>query len=136
MEKVEGYLADDGTFFQTAEDAELYEARAELIKQLGRHGVDSHRAIEFMIMLQSQIKRFFDAKDADTRSAAILAQLRDGSFSLGRDDPEPIESTPAPILEQSSGSGEPMPHVGDSILSEEISNDRAIARSRSRERDA
>jgi hypothetical protein len=122
MRSVSGFLADDGVFFDTKEDAELYEALHALEFSVKSIGADPAK---FMIVIegcQEQLRRYLDAKDSYEKSETI------GPATFGVPNTEPDLNNAndggtegdARILEQPSDKCEYVPDVRGGVGAEDV----------------
>jgi hypothetical protein len=64
MRPAKGFLADDGTFFDTADQAELYDALAALTFHVTQAGADPKKALIIIDACAEHVRRYLDAKEA------------------------------------------------------------------------
>jgi hypothetical protein len=124
MQRVAGYLADDGTFFVSKFEAMRHDALVAMQKWCESHDVDANRLIPIIEALADPIVEFVNASNeiklaAQHENQAGLAQSYShnaGDTDIGEypaNDGE-AESESQTILEQPSRGREPMPNVGSS----------------------
>jgi len=131
---VKGFLADDGTFFDSQEDVDLYDALHALRFHVTQIGANPEK---FLIVLDGcarQVKDYLDAKEAynkaESRDNGTNADPANGttiSTPLGVDHTKffrPEED--ASIQQQSIDGTEHVPDMGSSISAETVPNDSKI----------
>lgn len=64
VNRVEGYMASDGTFHLTEAEAELHEATHELSDLLTHHRISAERFIEVARVTHTELMRFLNAYEA------------------------------------------------------------------------
>lgn len=122
MKSVSGFLADDGVFFDTEADAELYEALHALEFSVRNIGADP---VKFMIVVegcQEQLRRYLDAKSNYEKSEARQPAAPD---SVNHPDDGRTEAA-APVLEQPTDEHQHMPDVRGSVGTEAVRDDSTV----------
>lgn len=137
MRRAQGFLTDDATFFDTAEDAEEYEARQALSKWLADNDIDVEKFFDILNNCPLLIRRYVHARDAQPAqdnliSPDSIAQTEASPPSLSRaDDPGP-EEEPSTLLVQPPRSDELVPDMGSSVEPEKVLNKCKVYGPRSR----
>lgn len=70
MRAAKGYVTADGTFYETANEAELHEAHADLTKAAEEHGFRPESVVEICLQFPTNIVRFINAYYAPQASAS------------------------------------------------------------------
>jgi len=129
MREATGYLADDGTFFEHAEDAERYEATFVLhgaYKQYVGEHANFVRFQNVITNLAPEIRRFLNAHEGPEHEASTLAEVEQAAIEreiLSVRKPETPREHPSDdglggsfeaVVEQSDRGPLHMPDMGDS----------------------
>jgi hypothetical protein len=123
MKSVRGFLADDGTFFDAKEDAELYEALHALEFSVKNIGADPAK---FMIVVegcQEQLRRYLDAKSNYEKSEAVGPAPASDSVDHANDGRAEAD---APILKQPVDEHQHVSDVRSGVGAEAVPNDSAV----------
>lgn len=130
MKPVQGYLSDDGTFFDTAEDAKFYDAMHRLSFVLQNSSVNPERFITVIDKLHPEIRSYLDAKEA--RDIIDCGETK----PVTRVDTTNNGQTTEAILEFTSDGDEPVSDVGRGQLNETLSDGGPFYGPRGRRSDA
>jgi hypothetical protein len=123
MRSVKGFLADDGTYFDTAESAELYEALHALEFSVRNIGADPAK---FMIVIegcQDQLRRYLNAKNEYEESEA--KGPGDTQPAVNNTNDSRAEGD-ASVLEQPANEPEHVPDVRSGVGTEAVPDERKI----------
>lgn len=146
VEKVEGFLAADNTFFPTAEECEAYESQEALKADLADLGIKApEQAFALIHRCRVPILRYLNAIAAmpqeemedngdESEQGDELVYEDDDNLSEG-DDGEPEEDAQA-LQSLPPGVRKPMPDLGRHIQPTPIRHERPINGPRSRKPDA
>src|SRR3990172_3845499 len=107
MRSVEGFLASDGTFFESSIDAELHEASRDLDKAAIETGVlkdKPYRLREAINQLLTNVERYVNASKAKTDALRYIDDNR--TSDSGDADDRTREEGTTTVLEQSFGQSE------------------------------
>jgi len=156
MRKAQGFITADGTFYETAQDAELHEAVADLEKAATDLGYKSTSVIDVCVRIPTNIMRFINAYHSPQTSEAAANADRpqdvaeDASDYTSEDgapyytepytniaEPKPnipqynktnrrTEASPAPVQQQQTNSRQPMSDLRRSIRSKAVRNDSPV----------
>lgn len=138
MKRVSGFLTNDGTYFDTEDEARLYDAMAALTFAATNVGANPKAVFVIVDGCMNQIEEYINAKRAHQKaehanpfgpSAAtppVVNYTDDGTTET------PIPS----ILEQSVDQYESMPDVGSGVIAEAVPNSGSVNGSGIRQRDA
>jgi hypothetical protein len=125
MRSVKGFLADDGTYFDTAESAELYEALHALEFSVTNIGADPAK---FMIVIegcQDQLRRYLDAKNKYEESEATGPRPGNAQPVVNNTDNGRAEGD-APVLEQQVDKPEHVPDIRSGVGTEAVPDERKV----------
>lgn len=107
MKQATGFLTNDGKFFETDREAEFHEAEQELQELARVQGIDPHRLMEAVWDLRIPIRRYIDAKDANTVNqpfdeSSLDAPYTSGPYTSGLDrrDTASTQKLPANLLDE------------------------------------
>jgi hypothetical protein len=64
MKEAQGYVTDDGTFFESKLEASLYEAELDLRHKLGSMTAEVEAFLAVVITLMPELRRYIDAHNA------------------------------------------------------------------------
>jgi hypothetical protein len=78
MKMAQGYVTEDGTFFESKLEAELYEAEVKIRSALSavNGALDAERFLEVVLAIMPEMRRYVDAYDA-TYTAKRDQQAKD-----------------------------------------------------------
>lgn len=121
MKPAQGFLTDDGTFFDTAEDAAFYDALHALTFSATVNGIDPEKLIRAIDSNQVEIARYLRAK-SQKDSADYDRQRSNDPAAPTNDHPDDgyAKTVNASVFEQPTNVDEPMPDVGRSLFTEAI----------------
>ena len=122
MKSVKGFLADDGTYFDAREDAELYEALHALEFSVRSIGADPSKFMIVVTGCQEQLRRYLDAKSSYEKSEATGPAAPDSVNNTNDSNTK----ADAPVLEQSADEHQHMPNVRSGISTEAVRDDGPI----------
>lgn len=127
-DQVTGFLAVDGTFFESQEAAELHEATYSLRTALLDDGIDGDRMLELVEKHWTLFRRYVDA----TAPTNFTDEPKAFDASELTGDGEDYQNDAAPAVHVATkfklaiGSGEPMPDVGSGERAEEVQLERSV----------
>lgn len=137
---VQGFLSDDGVFFDTFPEADMHNAEMKIRAFCVTHKpnpIDDERLFDIIEALAVPIKGYLHAKaviegikagNYRTRQAAQAEEDKAGSDEDG--------TGPSSIFEQPTDGHEPMPDMGDGTSTESILGERTSDGPRSGKRNA
>jgi hypothetical protein len=108
MKSASGYLTEDNVFFESKEEAELYEARTALAQHLLGISVDPAKFVQIVDSIPGMVRRYIDAYEAKANYDDQNPDRGAGSGSVG-EETEPFDSDEA----GTPGSWEPEPEVDE-----------------------
>lgn len=137
MKPAQGFLTDDGSFFDNAYDAAFYDALHALTFSATVNGIDPEKLIRAIDSNQVEIARYLHAK-SQKDSADYDRQRSNGSAAPADDHPDDgyAKAVNASVFEQPAYVDEPVPNVGRGIFSEAIRDNGPVNGSRSGRSDA
>lgn len=156
MRQAAGYLTDDGTFFDNANDAELYESIEALTAKAEAERIDPTKLIAAVDKCQDEIRRYIDAKlpeptfspydkvsveaKYDPKAPFIIHWPDDANNKnpLGIDHTDNARATgyAQAVFEQPSRSDESMSNMGSGISAETLRDNSPLDGPGSRRSDA
>lgn len=150
MRDVVGFLTEDGTFYEHAEDAEKHEALQSLsgaYTQYVGKGANFVRFQNVIINLAPEIRRFLNAVEGPEFTASVIAETEQASIEREILATRQTETRQHPsddglggsfegVVEQSGGRPVHVSDMGDSPQSEEVPVKRTLDGVRSRRTDA
>ena len=121
MRSVRGFLADDGVFFDTAEDAELYEALHALEFSVKNIGADPEKFMIVLIGCEEQLRRYLDAKSRYEKAEAAYPRegVPNAEPAVDHADDDGAEEH-ASVLEQPADEHEHVPDVRSGVGTEAV----------------
>lgn len=146
MKHTEGFVTDDGTFFEEENEAKLYEAemalRAELAHQFPKIPQENFFAVVLGVL--PQIREYINAYDANLPRVepdpeSVREEVDHGEPPPPHVHPAYITGTEedlASILKLPTRRHSHVPDVGSGAQSEEVPNGGSVDGARSRERNA
>jgi hypothetical protein len=131
MRRVNGFIASDGTFFETADQCEFYEANYALDYAVRAIGADPDKFRIVVNGCASQVRRYLDAKEAFEK-----AEYADGGAWAARAEPAaPSDLDRArhgeatrdatSVQQQPADSDQHVSDVGSGERAEAVSNERS-----------
>ncbi|SRR5258706_7744368 len=134
MRAVRGYLTDDGTYFDTKEEAALYDSLHALRFAATNVGVDPDKGLIFVDGCKDAIRRYIDAKEAYNEAEGRQDEVDGGRWAdragTGTDTAAPLtinnaeflraEADPSSVQQQPVDEPQHVPDVGSSVSSEAI----------------
>lgn len=123
MRATQGFLSEDGTFFISKAECELYEAELVLDAVCDSHYVDP-TAYKAMIRRSTMgTRRYINAFETCEKEVAAQSEQREYATSVSAPGDAGSEAIAARLLELSSGSNEHMPTVGSGERTEGVSTE-------------
>lgn len=117
MKQVEGFLAEDGAFFESSTEAEYHEAKGALHDAAIPADIDPERLCAAIDQLFPQVERYVNAKKAHDAVAPECAfgqsiETETNRPRVNRTDEQRATEANAPVLKQPSRKRQPVPDVG------------------------
>lgn len=124
MRQATGYMCDDGTFFDFAEEAVLYEAMAALQYRAKHVGVDPERLFRAVDTLRGEIERYINARKSLEASEATNPVIVDGHSTTGPDNSDDgrAKIIDAAIHQFAYGRSKSVPDVGSGEHAKKVSD--------------
>lgn len=124
MKATQGFLSEDGTFFESKAECELYEAELLLDAVCDSHGVDPTAYKQMVRSSSQQTMRYIDAHHTyEEEVTSSGSQEREYATSVSAPGDSGSEDIAARLLELSPSSGEHMPTMGRGERTEGVSTE-------------
>lgn len=101
VKQVKGYLTSDNTFFETASQAELYEAENELRDAAERNDISADKLIDAINAVKTELERYLNAVNAQVKAEKSEVQARPSNASANPAIDAGTETPTAPVQQQS-----------------------------------
>lgn len=124
IRKVQGYVSEDGTFFESAAEANLHDTKQVLEGLLLGEFHNVGQIVEFMEANHAEVEAFIKSVQAVRGLEAERELANDPEDDADQADDGGGEEGAAPVLQQPTDSGEHLPDLGRSVSAKEIRDKR------------
>lgn len=135
VKKAQGYLARDGSFFESRTEADVYETGKALYEAIVAKGIKPKPIVDLIEAgVRYEVKAFIQALEAHTEAgiarATAISRRRTNDHTAGQSDTVEAnspddgsgEEAPAPVQQQQSRRRKHVSNVGSRKRTEEVSN--------------